>query len=109
MIVAGISSAIAATIIEKRLRDGGSIIFPSGDTTMLNWKDTSIGDHTSFQAYAGAVCLILIWDQERGWKTRCEPFLGFWPRDLDTSDLDEAKRSAENMLRLELKRSLDAL
>jgi hypothetical protein len=75
----------------------------------MNWRDTSIGEHTSFQAQAGAVSLILIWNQERGWQTRCEPFFGFWQRDLDVSDLDEAKRSAENMLLKELRRSIAVL
>jgi hypothetical protein len=76
---------------------------------MLTWRDTSMGDHTSFQAQAGAVSLILIWNQECGWQTRCEPFFGFWPRDLDVADLDVAKRIAIDMLRVELRRTMDAL
>jgi hypothetical protein len=76
---------------------------------MLMWRDTSMGEHTSFQAQAGAVSLILIWNQERGWQTRCEPFFGFWQRDLDVSDLDEAKRIATDMLRAELRKTMDTL
>lgn len=76
---------------------------------MITWKDTSIGDHPTFQAQAGAVSLILIWDQERGWKARCEPFFGFWPRDLGTSDLDEAKRRACELLHGELQKAMTAL
>lgn len=76
---------------------------------MIEWRDTSIGEHTSFQAQAGAVSLILIWNQERGWTTRCEPFFGFWQRDLGTSDLDEAKRIAADMLRTEMRKAMAAL
>lgn len=76
---------------------------------MLNWRDTSIGEHTSFQAQAGMVNLTVIWNQERGWQTRCEPFFGFWQRDLDTSDLDVAKERATSMLRTELRKAMDAL
>jgi hypothetical protein len=75
----------------------------------MQWRDTSIGDSESFQAQIGAVSLILIWDQARGWKVRCEPFFGFWPRDLDISDLEEAKRVACDMLRTELRKAMDAL
>jgi hypothetical protein len=76
---------------------------------MLQWRDTSIGEHVSFQAQVGAVCLIVLWSQERGWQTRCEPFFGFWPHDLNTSDLDEAKHVACDMLSRELQKSISAL
>ncbi len=76
---------------------------------MITWRDTSIGEHTSFPARAGAVSLTLIWNQERGWQARCEPFFGFWQRDLDVSDLDEAKRIATDMLSDELRKAINAL
>lgn len=74
---------------------------------MLTWKDTSIGDNISLQAQAGAVNITLL-KRAEGWAANCDLF-GFWPRDLQTDDIDEAKRVACDMLYTELRKAMDAL
>lgn len=84
---------------------------------MIEWKDqTSFSrgetDRTPrvWTGRVGAVSIAVLRhrDYPDTWVMQCE-LISLWPRDLETNDVDDAKRKALDIVRVELQRALDAL